>query len=119
MEILAMLLRSVISYTVFLTSRNIVKKSIGFADEMKHSLKLHRCMNCWRLYSGVIETCTFCGEETTALYNLDRNSNKNILLEERQDLEKQVYNGTKNFKFEPLKAPRIEVKYDRSSARTG
>ena len=116
MGIFAMLIRSVISYSVFLTSRNIVKESISFFDNLKLNLKLHRCHNCYRLYSGVIETCTLCNSYTTRLYQTYEEMQQ-VYLEEREGLEKQLYNDTRKYKYEPMKVNKLEVRHDRSPSR--
>lgn len=124
MGLFSMLVRSVLSYTVFLASRKIVKGGIGAGHGLKRSLQLHRCENCWRLYSGELETCTYCGQGVTALYltrkeeeyGYYQNSNE---FDKREGLERQIYNDTRGAKFEPLKPPRTEVKNDRYSGRNG
>jgi len=117
MGILAMLFRSILSYTIFLSSRKIVKSTIGFAENIRHSLQLHRCISCWRLYSGYIEKCEFCSSETLPLYSDYRTNNYDQENEEREGLEKQVYNDTRKFRFEPARASKLEVKYDRHTRR--
>lgn len=118
MGIFAMLIRSVISYTVFLTSRNIVREGLSFLDNMKYNLRLHRCSNCYRLYSGLIKTCTLCSSQVNPLYQIYQDIQEQVFLEEREGIEKQIYNDTRKFKYEPMKLNKLEVKYDRSSTRT-
>ena len=124
MDILAMLMRSILSYSIFLTSRKIVQKGAGFGESLKKNLELHRCENCWRLYSGEISSCNFCGEFCKPLYRVYEEDqygpyNNSQEFEKREGIEKHVYNDTRNLKFEPLMAPKLEVKNDRYSRSPG
>jgi hypothetical protein len=124
MGLFSMLVRSVLSYTVFLASRKIVRGGIGAGQGLKKSLKLHRCENCWRLYSGEITSCTFCGTDVVALYSEYEEDdygpyNNSNQFDKREGLERQIYNDTQGVKFEPLKAPRTGMNNDRYSRRNG
>lgn len=117
--ILSMLARSIISYSVFLTGRKIVNSSLGATEGIKKGLRLHRCKNCWRLYSGEIIKCTFCAENCYPLYEVYKKENYKPYdnpqeFEKREGLEKQVYNDSRELVFEPFQ----ENKNDRNSRRT-
>jgi hypothetical protein len=122
MPIFSMLARSIVSYSIFLLSRKIVRGGIGIAEGVRKSFQLHRCENCWRLYSGEINSCSFCGEHTKPLYNVYKEDNygpyeNSEEFERREGLERQVYNDTREFKFKPLTPRKLEVPYDRSPRR--
>lgn len=117
MGIFAMLVRSIISYTIFLTSRTIVRTGIGAIENLKLNLKLHRCSNCWRLFSGEIEICDFCYKEVAPLYGSFQSYDRDKY-QEREGIEKQVYNDTRKFKFEPASSQKIRVNHGSNSRRT-
>lgn len=123
MGIFSMLMRSILSYTVFLASRKIVRGGTGIGEGIKKNLRLHRCHTCWRLYSGEILRCSFCGEQVEPLYRVYKEDDygpyeRTEDFEKREGLERQIYNDSRHLKFEPLKAPRLEVTDDRNRRRT-
>lgn len=124
MPIFTMLFRSILSYTIFLASRRIVQGSLGAGEAMKKHFKLHRCTDCWRLYSGEINECNFCGSFVKPLYKIYEEEisrpyyqRQQYMPEKREGLERQVYNDTRGLKFEPLKPPQLGMKYDRQPAQ--
>lgn len=122
MPLVSMLARSILSYTIFLASRKIVRTATDSGETLRKNFKLHRCTNCWRLYSGELSECDFCGKLVRPLYKIYKydyyqpyhgeDPNK------REGLEKQVYNDTRFVKFEPIKPPEFKVNDDRNTRRT-
>lgn len=120
--ILTMLIRSVISYTVFLSGRKIVNTSLGAGEGFKKSLKLHRCKNCWRLYSGEIVKCTFCMKHCYPLYTIHKKDNyspyeKPQEFEKREGLERQVYNDSRDLVLEPFQERKNDKRTNSKSSR--
>jgi len=116
MPLVSMLIRSIISYSIFLLSKKIVKSSIGISGTLKKTLKLHRCTNCWRLYSGDIEECTFCNHEVTPLYQIYENFGNEEESDHREGIDKYVYKGFQQRRYKPLNLR--GRKYDRNTTRT-
>lgn len=118
MLIASMLARSIISYSIFVVSRKIVRGGIGLGESLRKGLEMHKCFNCYRLYSGEIKECRFCGEDCKPLYRVYEDDeygpyNNSDEFEKREGLEKQVYNDTRDFKF------KSEGKDDRYSRKPG